>query len=77
VAAGGSTEAAEVDALDEQAVDQRLQSVIDPAGRVDISFDAVGIPGTKLLGVPLVELEVERFSLPITTYTRRTRTVSM
>jgi NAD(P)-dependent dehydrogenase (short-subunit alcohol dehydrogenase family) len=69
VSAGGSAEAAEVDALDEQAVAEHLQSVIDKAGRVDISFDAVGIPGTKLLGVPLVELDVERFSLPITTYT--------
>jgi NAD(P)-dependent dehydrogenase (short-subunit alcohol dehydrogenase family) len=70
VAAGGSAEAAEVDALDEQAVDQHLQSVIDKAGRVDISFNAVGIPDTKILGVPLVELDVERFSLPITAYTR-------
>ena len=68
--AGGSAEAAEVDALDEQAVDRHLQSVIDKAGRVDISFDAVGVPDTEILGVPLVELEVERFSLPITTYTR-------
>jgi NAD(P)-dependent dehydrogenase (short-subunit alcohol dehydrogenase family) len=70
VAAGGSAEAAEVDALDEQAVDRHLQSVIDKAGRVDISFSAVGIPDTRILGVPLVELEVERFSLPIATYTR-------
>jgi NAD(P)-dependent dehydrogenase (short-subunit alcohol dehydrogenase family) len=69
VSAGGSAEAAEVDALDEQAVDKHLQSVIDKAGRVDVSFNAVGIPGTKFLGVPLVELDVERFSLPITTYT--------
>jgi NAD(P)-dependent dehydrogenase (short-subunit alcohol dehydrogenase family) len=69
VSAGGSAEAAEVDALDEQAVDKHLQSVIDKAGRVDISFEAVGIPGTTLLGVPLVELGVEQFSLPITTYT--------
>jgi NADP-dependent 3-hydroxy acid dehydrogenase YdfG len=38
VAAGGSAEAAEVDALDEKAVDQHLQSVTDKAGRVDISF---------------------------------------
>jgi NADP-dependent 3-hydroxy acid dehydrogenase YdfG len=43
VSAGGSAEAAEVDALDEQAVDKNLQSVIDTAGRVDISFNAVGI----------------------------------
>jgi NAD(P)-dependent dehydrogenase (short-subunit alcohol dehydrogenase family) len=70
VAAGGSAEAAEVDALDEQAVDQHLQSVIDKAGRVDISFNAVGIPDTTILGVPLVELDVEQFSLPIATYTR-------
>jgi len=69
VAAGGSAEAAEVDALDEQAVDKHLQSVIDKAGRVDISFNAVGIPDTKIVGVPLVELGVEQFSLPIATYT--------
>jgi NAD(P)-dependent dehydrogenase (short-subunit alcohol dehydrogenase family) len=68
VAAGGSAEAAEVDALDEQAVDKHLQSVIDKAGRVDISFNAVGIPDTNIVGVPLVELDVEQFSLPITTY---------
>lgn len=69
VSAGGSAEAAEVDALDEQAVDKHLQSVIDKAGRVDISFNAVGIPNTKILGVPLVELDVEQFSLPIAAYT--------
>jgi NAD(P)-dependent dehydrogenase (short-subunit alcohol dehydrogenase family) len=70
VAAGGSAEAAEVDALDEQAIDQHLGSVIDQAGRVDISFDAVGIPDTEILGVPLVELDLERFALPIAAYTR-------
>jgi NAD(P)-dependent dehydrogenase (short-subunit alcohol dehydrogenase family) len=69
VSAGGSAEATEVDALEEQSVDTHLQSVIDRAGRVDISFNAVGIPDTEILGVPLVELDVEQFSLPITTYT--------
>ncbi len=69
VSAGGSAEAAEVDALDEQAVDQHLQSVIDKAGRVDISFNAIGIPNPKIR-VPLVELDVEQFFLPIATYTR-------
>jgi NAD(P)-dependent dehydrogenase (short-subunit alcohol dehydrogenase family) len=68
VASGGSAEAAEVEALDEQAMDKHLQSVIDKAGRVDISFNAVGIPDTNIVGVPLVELDVEQFSLPITTY---------
>ena len=68
VSAGASAEAAEVDALDEHAVDEHLQFVIDTAGRVDISFNAIGIPGTKILGVPLVELDAAQFSLPIATY---------
>ena len=70
VARGGSAEAAEVDALDEHAVNGHLQSVIDAAGRVDISFNSVGISDTEILGVPLVELDVERFSRPIAAYTR-------
>jgi NAD(P)-dependent dehydrogenase (short-subunit alcohol dehydrogenase family) len=69
VSGGGSADAAEVDALDEQAVDKHLQCVIDKAGRVDISFNAIGIPNPKVR-VPLVELDVEQFSLPIATYTR-------
>jgi NAD(P)-dependent dehydrogenase (short-subunit alcohol dehydrogenase family) len=67
--AGGSAEAAEVDALDEQAMDNHLQSVVEKAGRVDISLNAIGIPNTKILGVPLIELDVEQFTLPVTTYT--------
>lgn len=66
---GGSAEAAEVDALDERAIDKHLQSVIDKAGRLDISFDAVGIPDTKIVGVPLLELSLEQFALPISAYT--------
>jgi NAD(P)-dependent dehydrogenase (short-subunit alcohol dehydrogenase family) len=68
VAAGGVAETAEVDALDERAVDAHLQSVIEKAGRVDIAFNGVGISGTNILGVPLLELGVEQFSLPIATY---------
>jgi NAD(P)-dependent dehydrogenase (short-subunit alcohol dehydrogenase family) len=67
--AGGFVEAAEVDALDEQAVDAHLQSVIDKAGRVDISLNAVGIPNAGILGIPLSDLDVEQFALPIATYT--------
>jgi NAD(P)-dependent dehydrogenase (short-subunit alcohol dehydrogenase family) len=69
VAAGGSADAATVDALDEQAVDKHLQHVLDKAGRVDISFNAIGIPDTKIVGVPLIELGAEQFSLPISAYT--------
>jgi NAD(P)-dependent dehydrogenase (short-subunit alcohol dehydrogenase family) len=67
---GRPAETAEVDALDEQAVDSHLQSVIEKAGRVDISFNAIGIPNTRIQGVPLVDLDVEQFSLPIATYAR-------
>jgi NAD(P)-dependent dehydrogenase (short-subunit alcohol dehydrogenase family) len=70
VAAGGAAQAAQVDALDEQAIDTHLQAVVDTAGRVDISVNAVGVPDAEILGVPLVELDVERFALPITAYTR-------
>jgi len=70
VAAGGVAEAATVDALDERAVEAHLQSVIEKAGRVDISLNAIGIPNTKLQGVPLTELSLEQFSLPIASYTR-------
>jgi len=70
VSADGSAEAAEVDALDEQAVDDHLQYVVERAGRVDISFNAIGSPDANVLGVPLVELDLEQFSLPIATYTR-------
>jgi len=69
MSAGGSAEAAEVDALDEQALDKHLQSVTDRAARVDISFNAIGIPNPKIRA-PLVELDLEQFSLPIATYTR-------
>jgi NADP-dependent 3-hydroxy acid dehydrogenase YdfG len=69
IAVGGSAEPAEVDALDEQAVDRHLQSVIDMVGRVEGSFNAVGTPDTRMLGVPLVELDVDQFSLPIATST--------
>lgn len=65
---GNSAEAAEVDALDESAIDRHLDSVVKKAGRVDISFNAIGIADEKILGVPLADMSVEQFSLPITAY---------
>jgi len=66
---GGSAEAAEVDALDEQAVDAHLRSVLEQTGRLDISFNAIGLPTETYLGVPFTELDADRFSLPIAAYT--------
>ncbi len=70
LSAGGSAEVAEVDALDEKAVDLHLQSVIDRAGRVDISFNAIDVPIEKVAGAPLTEMDAEKFFLPIANYTR-------
>jgi len=67
-AAGGTAETAEVDALDEQAVANHLDSVVDTAGTVDISFNAIGIPQHDMQGIPFTELSAESFSLPMTTY---------
>ncbi len=66
---GGSAEAAEIDALDEKAIEKHLRAVAAKAGRVDISFNAVGVPDSTILGVPFTELSAEQFALPITAYT--------
>ena len=69
VSAGGFAAAAEVDAVDEHAVDRHLETVMERAGRVDISFNAIGIPNRKIVGVPLVDLAAEQFSLAVMAYT--------
>jgi NAD(P)-dependent dehydrogenase (short-subunit alcohol dehydrogenase family) len=69
VSAGGVAEAAEVDALDEQAIERHLQSVLAKAGRINISFNAMGNSPTKYLGTSLVDMDLEQFSMPITSYT--------
>ncbi|RAG86650.1 short-chain dehydrogenase [Streptacidiphilus pinicola] len=70
VAAGGSAEATELDALDGQAVEAHLRTVVERAGRVDISFNAVGLPDAPILGTPMAELDVETFLQPVTDYAR-------
>ena len=63
---GGSAEAAEIDSLDETAVGDHLRSLIDRTGRLDISFNAIGVRSAQILGVPLVDLDVDRFAQPVT-----------
>ena len=46
-ASDGFAEAAEVDALDEQAIETHLKSVVAKEGRIDISFNAVAIPDSQ------------------------------
>lgn len=66
---GGSAHAAEVDALDEEAVERYVSGVAETAGRVDISFNAIA-PCRAVPKAPLLELSTADFELPITTYTR-------
>src|SRR5258708_39956399 len=47
-----------------------MSEVIKKAGKIDISFNAIGIPQKGIQGIALTELSVESFSLPITTYTQ-------
>lgn len=68
VSAGGVAEAMEVDALDEQAIDRHLQSVLARTGRIDISFNAMGNPPAKYLGASLVDMDLKQFSMPIMSY---------
>lgn len=67
--AGARVFGADVDALDEPAVAEHLRQVVDETGRIDISFNAIGLPDGELVGVPFEELAVERFARPIAAYT--------
>jgi NAD(P)-dependent dehydrogenase (short-subunit alcohol dehydrogenase family) len=69
-AAGGRVDTAEVDALDEQAVEAHASRVVEKAGRIDISFCSIAIPQPGIQGIPLAELSVESFARPIDVYTR-------
>jgi NAD(P)-dependent dehydrogenase (short-subunit alcohol dehydrogenase family) len=68
VAAGGVAETTRVDALDQQAVEEHLDTVVDRAGGVDISFNAIG-PGPAPHREPLTELTGDAFARPIAFYT--------
>jgi 3-oxoacyl-[acyl-carrier protein] reductase len=62
-ATGGYAEAAEVDALDEKAVNEHIQSAVQKAGTVDISFNAAW--NGVVQGIPLTEISVSDFVTPI------------
>jgi NAD(P)-dependent dehydrogenase (short-subunit alcohol dehydrogenase family) len=74
VGSGGVAHSAEVDALDEQAVEKHASEVARGGG-IDISFNAIGIPAALVAekgmqGIPCAQLPLDSFMQPITTYTR-------
>jgi 3-oxoacyl-[acyl-carrier protein] reductase len=68
--AGGTAETAQVDALDEQAVDEHADAVAAEAGGIDISFNVIAHPYTH--GTPLAEMAVDDFMAPVETAARTT-----
>jgi len=65
--AGGSAEVAELDALNEKAIEEHIGEVVERAGSIDISFNAISIQDVQL--IPLVEMSSEDFMSPIDTGT--------
>jgi 3-oxoacyl-[acyl-carrier protein] reductase len=68
--AGGAAETAEVDALDERAVDEHADAVAADAGAIDISFNLITHPHTH--GIPLAEMAVDDFVAPVEAAARTT-----
>jgi 3-oxoacyl-[acyl-carrier protein] reductase len=66
--AGVVAQAAQVDALDEQAIESYLGEVVRTAGRIDISFNAIRLGDTQ--GTPLTEMPLEDFERPVVTAMR-------
>jgi NAD(P)-dependent dehydrogenase (short-subunit alcohol dehydrogenase family) len=65
---GGGAAAAQVDALDENAVNEHLDAVVERAGSIDVSINAIG-PGANPQRLALTELAVDDFARPIAFYT--------
>jgi 3-oxoacyl-[acyl-carrier protein] reductase len=61
--AAGTVETAQVDALDERAVDEHADAVAEKAGGIDVSFNAISHGDVH--GVPLAEMSFEDFARPI------------
>jgi NAD(P)-dependent dehydrogenase (short-subunit alcohol dehydrogenase family) len=68
--AGGVAETAQVDALDERAVDEHADAVAAKAGAIDISFNLISHGDVQ--GTPLVEMALEDFERPVHTALRTT-----
>jgi NAD(P)-dependent dehydrogenase (short-subunit alcohol dehydrogenase family) len=70
VSGGGAAEPAQVDALDEAAVEQHVAAVHEATGHIDVTFNAIGISPREVQGTPLIELSAARFEAPIAFFTR-------
>ena len=67
-ALGGRAEFDLVDALDENAINSHLEKIVQKKGKIDISFNAMGVPVVQ--NIPLVEIAVDDFINPVTAMTK-------
>jgi 3-oxoacyl-[acyl-carrier protein] reductase len=65
---GGEAETAQVDAVDEAAVNQHADAVAASAGGIDVSFNLISVGDVQ--GTPLAEMPLEDFEQPIMTAVR-------
>jgi NAD(P)-dependent dehydrogenase (short-subunit alcohol dehydrogenase family) len=70
VSTGGNIEIAQVDAMDEDSVETHMEDLIQKSGKVDISFNATGLPQTGHQGTALIELSLKNFLHPIVSYSQ-------
>ena len=68
--AGGMAETAEVDALDERAVDEHAEAVAAQAGGIDVSFNLISHGDVQ--GTPMVEMSLADYERPVVTAVRTT-----
>jgi NAD(P)-dependent dehydrogenase (short-subunit alcohol dehydrogenase family) len=68
--AGGAAETAQLDALDEAAVDEHADAVATRSGSLDISFNLVSYGDVH--GTPLAEMPTENFERPVINAVRTT-----
>ena len=66
--AGGVAETAQVDAIDETAVDRHAEAVAASAGGIDVSFNLISVGDVQ--GTPLAEMPLEDFERPVMTAVR-------
>jgi len=67
-AAGGVAETAQLDALDEKAVDDYADALAERVRGIDVSFNAIS--HGDIHGTPLIEMPFDDFAQPITTALR-------
>lgn len=63
IAQGGRAEVARVDALNAKEIQDHLERVVQSAGKVDISFNGIGVQDTQ--NIPLVDMQLDDFVRPV------------